>query len=325
METPNQSGIHVARYTPADASEWDSFVRASRGGTFLFERGYQDYHADRFVDASYIVRDGDGEIIALLPADQQGTRIRSHGGLTYGGFVVGREMTLVRLGQVFAETARCLRDDGFDTVWYKTTPSIYAAGPADDDRYWLFRYNARLVRRDVLSVIDLNARGREQEQRRRARARARRAGCTVIEDREYRDFWPVLTANLADRYGVAPVHSLAEIEHLAATFPDNIRLLTARDGDGRLLAGSVLYESRHVCHVQYNASTPEGRETGALDLVLDHAVTQAQARVRWFDFGASTEQDGRYLNTGLASFKESFGARTIVHDFYEWSLTESGN
>jgi hypothetical protein len=321
----SDAGIQVLPYTPTHAAEWDAFVRSSRSGTFLFERDYQDYHADRFVDASYIVRDADGGIMALLPADRLGTQLRSHGGLTYGGFVVNSEMTLPRIGSVFAATAKRLRDDGIDTVWYKTIPSIYAEGPADDDRYWLFRHGARLVRRDVLSVVDLSAPGKEQEQRRRARARARKAGCEVREERGYGEFWEVLTANLAQRYGVAPVHSVSEIERLAAAFPENIRLLAARDREGRMMAGAVLYVSRQVCHVQYNASSPEGREIGALDLVLDHAMTQARGRVRWFDFGASTEQDGRHLNEGLVSYKESFGSRTIAQDFYEWSLTESGS
>lgn len=325
MSIPGEAGIQVLPYTPTHAAEWDAFVRLSRGGTFLFERAYQDYHADRFVDSSYIVRDADGGIMALLPADRVGTRLRSHGGLTYGGLVVEREMTLLRLGSVFAATAKRLREDGIDTVWYKTTPSIYVEGPADDDRYWLFRHDARLVRRDVLSVIDLAAPGKEQEQRRRARARAIKVGCEVQEERRYGEFWEVLAANLAQRYGVAPVHSVSEIERLAAAFPENIRLLAARDRDGRMMAGAVLYESRHVCHVQYNASSPEGRVIGALDLVLDYAMTQARGRVRWFDFGASTEQEGRHLNEGLVSYKESFGSRTIVQDFYEWSLTESGS
>lgn len=324
MSTMTFGGLVVAPYTPADAAAWDAFVRASRGGTFLFERGYQEYHADRFADASYVVRDADDKIVALLPADRLDTQLRSHGGLTYGGFVVEREMTLLQLGDVFAATAHRLRQDGIDVVSYKTIPSIYVDGPADDDQYWLFRHNARLVRRDVLSVIDLETPRREQPQRRRARTRATKAGCTVFEDCTWRDFWEVLTDNLVARYGVAPVHTLAEIERLAAAFPGNIRLLTTRDSTGRVLAGAVLYESRHVCHVQYNASSPEGREVGALDLVLDYAIAHAHGRVRWFDFGASTEGAGRHLNAGLVAFKESFGARTVVHDFYEWPITHSG-
>ena len=37
----------------------------------------------------------------------------------------------------------------------------------------------------------------------------------------------------------------------------------------------------------------------------------------YFDFGISNENQGRNINQGLLSWKESFGARTMVQNFYE--------
>jgi hypothetical protein len=45
-------------------------------------------------------------------------------------------------------------------------------------------------------------------------------------------------------------------------------------------------------------------------------------KVRFFSFGISTEDNGTKLNSGLIEFKESFGARAVVHDFYDWDLTD---
>lgn len=39
-----------------------------------------------------------------------------------------------------------------------------------------------------------------------------------------------------------------------------------------------------------------------------------------FDFGVSCEQEGRYLNEGLAAQKEGFGARAVVYDSYRIEL-----
>ena len=39
---------------------------------------------------------------------------------------------------------------------------------------------------------------------------------------------------------------------------------------------------------------------------------------RYFDFGISTEDLGRVLNTGLIAQKESFGARTVVYQ--AWNI-----
>ena len=55
---------------------------------------------------------------------------------------------------------------------------------------------------------------------------------------------------------------------------------------------------------------------GPLDLLLEQAITGAQAQAKWFDFGHSNEDEGRLLNTGLSFYKESFGASTVVHDHY---------
>ena len=77
----------VERYAPSMAAEWDDFVSRARNATFLFRRGYMDYHADRFNDFSLVARDGSQRIVALLPANAAGDCIESHGGLTYGGWI----------------------------------------------------------------------------------------------------------------------------------------------------------------------------------------------------------------------------------------------
>lgn len=322
--TPNapasiNAGILVNRYASARAGAWDTFVRASRNGTFLFERGYMDYHADRFVDYSLEIRDAAGALVALLPADRAGDVVRSHAGLSYGGFIIGERMTARLMGEVFAAVRDALRTDGVSRVVYKTMPTIYHAGPADEDLYWLFRYGARLYRRDVLSVVEYTRRSALQERRERSLKKVRRTGLAVRETDDYDGFWAILDANLRTRYRVVPVHSASEITLLASRFPDAIRLVAAY-ADEIMVAGAVVYVSREVCHVQYNAASEAGKQLGALDLTLDHLLDSYAGRVRFFDFGACTERDGGYLNTGLVEYKESFGARTVVHDMYEWDL-----
>jgi hypothetical protein len=38
--------MSVRPYDRRDAAAWNSFVAASKNGTFLFDRNYMDYHAD---------------------------------------------------------------------------------------------------------------------------------------------------------------------------------------------------------------------------------------------------------------------------------------
>jgi hypothetical protein len=278
------------------------------------------YHAERFADHSLVVTAADGPIVALLPADRRDDVVRSHGGLTYGGFVVDAEMTLPLMGAVCDAVAGALRADGVSRVVYKTVPRIYHAMPADEDVYWLFRAGARLFRRDVLTVLEYERRAPLQERRARTLRKAERSGVTARPSDDYEAFWAILATNLQERYGVAPVHALGEIRQLAAAFPDAMRLTGAYVGE-RLVAGALAYVSRDVCHVQYNAADAEGKRVGALDVALAQLMDAHAGRVRYFDFGASTEDGGRTLNVGLVAYKEGFGARTVVHDMYEWELT----
>ena len=46
--------ISIEHYTTGHKAEWDDFVARSRNGTFLLQRGYMDYHSDRFRDCSWM-------------------------------------------------------------------------------------------------------------------------------------------------------------------------------------------------------------------------------------------------------------------------------
>ena len=68
--------------------EWNEFVGRSRNGTFLLDRRYMDYHADRFTDCSWLAMKGN-RIMAMLPANISADGVlHSHGGLTYGGWIL---------------------------------------------------------------------------------------------------------------------------------------------------------------------------------------------------------------------------------------------
>ncbi len=165
--------MRVERYTADHEEEWNDFVRCSKNGTFLFDRGYMDYHGDRFADFSLLVRDDRARLIALLPASRHDNVLVSHGGLTYGGFVTGSKMTTRRMLDVFGACLDHIRDDGIDRLVYKCVPHIYHSVPAEEDAYALFVHDAELIRRDVSSAIDTRLTLPLQNRRLRVLRRAR--------------------------------------------------------------------------------------------------------------------------------------------------------
>jgi hypothetical protein len=323
LPDPEGGRLRVERYTTDQEQEWNDFVRGSKNGTFLFDRGYMEYHGDRFIDASLVVRDQRGRLIALLPASRHEDVLISHGGLTYGGFVTGTQMTTRRMLDVFDACLEHVRQDQIDRLVYKCVPHIYHSVPAEEDAYALFVHDARLVRRDVSSAIDTRAPVSFRKGRHGVLKRARRAGLCVEQVHLFDRFWPVLEENLVDRYGKKPVHTLDEITYLAGRFPENILLFECAE-DSEVLAGTVVYISVNVCHFQYNAASEEGRRQGALDLVVADVIERFSSTHRVIDFGISTELDGRHLNGGLIDYKEGFGARAVNYDFYEMPISRDG-
>ena len=318
--------MKLRKYTPTDEAQWNQFINGSKNGTFLFQRSYMDYHADRFVDHSLVATSDDGQWIAVLPATEQKKELSTHAGLTYGGWVSGAAMTCPEMMRLFDQMLDYLATYGFTLINYKTIPHIYHRVPAQEDAYALFRNNATLYRRDTLSVLDLRADSVLQHRRKRGAKKALRQNVEIrlTQDlgQDYIDFWQCLEINLHTQFDQKPTHSLTEILKLKTLHPRNIYLHAAYLCQ-ELCAGVIVYLSAPVCHVQYISATPEGKQSGALDLLFLEIIAyyRLQEAFWYLDFGISNEQDGQYLNVGLMEQKEGFGARTIVHDFYQLTVT----
>lgn len=305
--------MKVRRYRNHDRPAWDAFVRSARNGSFPVERGYMDYHAERFDDTSLVVQHGDGALRSLLPAHREHDTCVSHGGLTFGGLVMHPCSGAHEVRQVFEALIPALRELGFVRLRYRPAPHIFHRRPSEDDLYAMHLLGARTVRMDLSTTVDLGYGFELAKGRKHALAQARRAGVEVRRSDDYGHFWPLLEGVLDARHGTRPTHTLFEMQLLAERC-ETISLWTAHraaDGDS-LLAGAVIYDYGPVLHTQYLASSPEGRDTGALDAVLAHVVNAAAGGKRWLNFGASTEDEGRTLNIGLLAFKEMFGGRSTV-------------
>ena len=309
--------MEVRRHHAEAADAWNAFNSRAANGHFLFDRRFMDYHADRFDDASLVLHD-DGVIQALLPLNRSGEEAWSHQGLTFGG-LVHDGLGASRVMEALDVCAALLRAEGVRSLGYKALPWIYPRNPCQEDLYWLFRRDAPLARRDVSAAIDYRSRGRVSSRRARGARKAQKAGLTSQRSSDWPGFWSLLEQVLSERHGAAPVHSLAEIELLAARFPNQIALYTAAASDS-IQAGVVMFRSEQVAHAQYIAVGDAGRETGALDALFEHLIELHAATHRYFDFGISNTDQGRVLNDGLMRQKEEFGAGVVVHDVYRVAI-----
>ncbi len=313
--------IEIVPYTRSELEVWNALNAQARNGHFFFDRRFMEYHSDRFQDCSYVFLD-EGRPIALMPANVAGDTLYSHQGLTFGGLIVDQRVTSVRMLAIWDVLLDEIRRREIRRLVYKALPSIYHRSPAQEDLYALFRHGARLIRRDVTTTIDYIAPGARSKRRERGVKKATKAGVSFIESNDWPAFWGILSDALQSRHGVAPTHTVEEIVMLAKRFPEAIRLYLAQQHD-RPLAGVVMFETANVAHAQYIASSPEGRETAALDGLFDFLIERYRCSHRFFDFGISNEDGGRILNEGLVTQKEEFGGSAAVHDVYEIVVNDS--
>lgn len=314
----------IERYDSSRAAGWDSFMCTARNATFLFNRSYMDYHADRFEDCSMMARKG-GKLMAVLPANITADGVlHSHQGLTYGGWILNRRhddcVSVLEFWEAWLQTCR---DMGITAIDYKPLPHIYATQPSDEDIYALFRSGAILTECNASAAIRLANNPGLNENRKRLFRKACATDssfnrCTT--DEEYSSFYKILLDCLAQRHGASPVHSLAELTMLRQRFENNIQLWAAFD-EGVMEAGIMLYVTERVVHTQYIATTEKARQKSLLTTLVMKLVDEASKgcfgeNVEYFDFGTSNEEHGRVLNETLYRQKASFGASCVAYARY---------
>lgn len=308
--------VEVIKYDKHFYNEWNNFIESSYNGTFLFHRDYMEYHSDRFNDFSLMFYLND-KLATILPANSKEQTIYSHGGLTYGGLIyakLGTEQIL----EIFNQLTGYLRSQSFKKLIYKAIPSFYHTKPAEQDLYALFINNGVLYRRDISSTVLLSD-YKISANRKQGYKKALNMGMKFEEQLDLSEFLAIVNKLLINKYNTSSVHNLTELKYLSSKFPKNISMFSVIYNN-ELLSGAIIYESHTTAHAQYLYSSDLGKQFRSMDFLIINLLNYYQDKKTYFDFGISTEDEGKYLNTNLIRMKEDFGATGKVYDAYQIDL-----
>lgn len=309
----------IKKYQDSDFNIWNNFIAKAKNATFLFHRNFMEYHKDRFEDFSLLVFE-DKKLVAVVPANKVGDNFHSHQGLTYGGVVIDETIKLQEFIEIFESIYSYLKQH-FRKAFFKVIPTIYNKHFSDELLYVMFLKNAKLFRRDTLFVIDNQLNIDISQKRKYEIRKGEKHNLEVKTTNDFSAFWnEILIPNLQEKHNTKPVHSLEEITLLHNYFPNNIKQYNVYFED-KIIAGTIVFETDNVAHIQYIASNELRSKTGSVDFLFDRLITEYKSEKKYFDFGISNENNGRTLNDGLSYWKESFGAKTVIQDFYELDLT----
>ena len=329
--------MKILPYSVNKKEVWNAFVEESKQGTFLLDRNFMDYHDDRFFDCSVLVYSDDiddvnidsaDNLIALFPANwvQEEKTVYSHQGLTYGGLITKPDVTQVEVLKILQKVFMYYEGYlGARILVYKPIPYIYSSVPNHEDLYALFRAGGQLCSRGVSTTVSVQHPLNMRTLRIRQAKKALENGFYIErvkdgDDTCLREYWAVLETVLREAHNTKPVHTSDEMSLLMGRFPRQIRLFVVKNAEARVVAGTVVFETNTVAHIQYIASSAEGKKYGALDLLMRHLCGERYKDKEFIDFGISTENGGRYLNEGLIFQKEGFGGRSVCYDTYKVEL-----
>ena len=134
-----------------------------------------------------------------------------------------------------------MRTEGLRRVVYKPIPWIYHKQPSEEDLYAIVEVCGASLTRGLSSAISSERQNKWYRIRECGARHAKQTGITIEETENYLPFWQILTANLRERYGLNPVHSLEEIEMLHHRLPENIRLVIAKEEDDVIGGGYCMF------------------------------------------------------------------------------------
>ena len=306
----------VKRYESKYLSDWNAFISTAKNATFLFNRDFMEYHSDRFEDFSLLIYDQE-KLVAVLPANRVGATVFSHQGLTYGGLVLPLNSKLYNVIYIFKAILLFLNENGILVLNIKKIPSIYCDTLSDEIDYLVSICKGITTMKHVVSVINLNSNFKISKSRRECINRGKKLNLVIKEEDNLASFWnDILIPNLKEKYNAKPVHSLDEINALKTKFPQNIKHFNVFHND-KIVCGTTLFITKNVVKPQYISGTESNNLLGSIDYLYDYLINEVSKEKSYFDFGPSHENNGLNIVNNINFGKESFGANTLVQDFYE--------
>jgi len=219
----------------------------------------------------------------------------------------------------------CAVERGWDGIEFRIGPSVYLHDEDDQLSFCLAAGGFQLCRRWLTHVIRLptstaNVESLLPRRKKEYMRAAERKGVLVREAGldQLEEFYTVLAANRASRFGVRPTHTLEEIRTIAQLVPQGLRLFLCRIGSD-VAGGTLVFELNarvaynfYPCHADAYSDMRPALMVGVR--VLEHYVERG---FRYLDLGPSTYDDYQ-IYEGVASFKEDLGARGYCRDTWQW-------
>jgi hypothetical protein len=318
--------IEIVQYRDEYKEKWDRFVMEdSVNGTFLQTMNFLEYHPnDRFQDNSLMFMNGTN-IVAVIPAhcaEDNGKKLMSHLGSTFGGIVAGKAFyNISYMDAIFEALDEYAKENDFDEVLLKQTGRVFQTSNSDLIDYYMFLngYKCYMEMGYYIDYADYNEDiiSNYNGSRRRGYNQSLKSQFTFKKletESEIGEFFDVLCDNYT-KFGKLPVHTLDELLNFKfSRLKDNVMFYGVYL-DGKMMAGTMVFRfGNGTWHTQYLAARQEQTDLHVNEFMYTNIIrTAKEAGARQLSFGISTEEHGSVLNRNLAQFKEGYGTKEDIN------------
>ena len=106
---------------------------------------------------------------------------------------------------------------------------------------------------------------------------------------------------------------------------EGLNSILVKNPKNETVACSIIFIYQNTIHLQYMAATKEGRETNALDFLIDELIKNGSSYLdgntySYLSLGVSENREESSINEGLFKWKEEFGAKVFSHFVYQIKL-----
>ncbi len=308
----------VKKYQSEDKILWNDFVKASANGTFLHHRDYMDYHADRFADFSLMIYK-DEKLVAVLPAHKIDDQLFSHNGLTYGNVLFLPNFRIAYKIDVYEKLLIYIDLQNISFLHIKSIPSFFTQQKDESLQYVYHKLQAELLQVKPFFVLETQQGIRLNKDRKKNLKKLQKLPFKISEDAKYlSEFWQIVNDNLAQKHQSKPVHSFEEIQKLMQDFSKEIKLFTLFL-DNEMVSGALVFLINNSVHFQYIHSTTNKQNRQGVDFLINHILESYITDYQFISFGSSAKENNT-LDSGLAYWKESFGAQISNQFIYRISV-----
>jgi len=279
-----------------------------------------DYHSTRFEDFSIIIYKNKS-LVGLIPANRFKNTVYSHQGLTYGGLVLETNFKAIFLEEIMAAVEKFYKDNGVINFQLKSFPSSYPQYQSIPISSFFKNSKAEIITTHKSLAIDYSKEVKVHKTKQKHQRKGLDRGLEIRLDNDFKTFWTeVLTPMLKDRYQTKPVHSLEEIEQLHSFFPDKILQFNVYLQD-KILGGITIYNKGAVVKSQYSATTLEGQNNYAIDVLFLYLIEYYKnSGTQFFCMGTVTTNDSLGYNPGLLKQKQELGCSIYEQQIINFSL-----